>query len=64
MELDSQKSLGEIKRRVVELDSQESPGEINSREVGLFSPGWMDCLASELFLNCCFSDTDFVPYSC
>ena len=33
----------------MELDSQESPGEINSREVGLVSPSWMDCLASELF---------------
>ena len=37
MELDSQESPGEIKRREVELDSQESPGEIKRREVELDS---------------------------
>ena len=34
----------------------KSQGEIKSREV--------DCLAAELFLNSCFSDTAFVPLFC
>ena len=33
MELDSQDSPGEIKKREAELDSQDSPGEIKKREV-------------------------------
>ena len=33
------------------------PGEIKGREVELGSHSWMDCLAAELFLNSCFSDT-------
>ena len=53
-------SPGEIKRREEEFDSQESPGEIKSREMELGSHSWMDCLAAELFLNKCFSDTVFV----
>ena len=37
-----------------------SPGEITSREVELGSRSRTDCLAAELFLNSCFSDTVFV----
>ena len=32
---------------------------MKSREVELGSHSWMDCLAAELFLNSCFSDTVF-----
>ena len=40
----------------------QSPREMKSREVEveLGSHSWMDCLAAELFLNSCFSDTVFV----
>ena len=33
---------------------------MKSREVELGSHSWMDCLAAELFLNSCLSDTVFV----
>ena len=33
---------------------------MKSREVELVSFSWTDCLAAELFLNSCFSDTVFV----
>ena len=45
----------------------DSPGEIKSWEVELGCHSWMVCLAAELFLNSCFSDTVFVtfaPQSC
>ena len=47
-------------------DSQESPGELESREMELGSHCWTVCLAAELFLNSCFTDSlrDFVPCSC
>ena len=51
----------------VELDSPEDPGEIRSRKMELSFHSRMDCLAAELFLNSCFSDTvfvTFVPHSC
>ena len=38
----------------------QNTGEIKSREVELGSQSWMDCLAAELFLNSCFSDTVFL----
>ena len=38
----------------------QNPGEIKSREVELGSHSWVDCLAAELFLNSCFSDSVFV----
>ena len=38
----------------------ESPGEIKRWEVELDSRSWMVCLAAELFLNSCFSDTVLV----
>ena len=37
---------------------------MKSREVELGSHSWMDCLAAELFLNSCFSDTVFVTLFC
>ena len=40
--------------------SEESPGEIKSREVELGCHSWTVCLAAELVLNSCFSDTVFV----
>ena len=40
--------------------SFQSPGEIKRREVELGSLSWMDCLAAELFLSSCSSDTVFV----
>ena len=58
VELDSH-SPGEMKSREVELGCH-SPGEMKSREVELDSHSWTDCLAAELFLNSCFSDTVFV----
>ena len=44
----------------MELDSQESPGEIKRREVELDSHSRMDCLAADSFPNSCFSDTVYV----
>ena len=38
----------------------QNPGEIKCREVELGSQSWMYCLAAELFLNSCFSDTVFL----
>ena len=38
----------------------QNTGEIKSREVELGSKSRMDCLAAELFLNSCFSDTVFL----
>ena len=57
MELDSQENTGEIRRREVELDSPENLGGIRRREVELGSHSRMVCLAAELFLNSCFSDS-------
>ena len=39
---------------------RKSPGEIKTRAVELGSHSWAVCLAAELFLNSCFSDTVFV----
>ena len=38
----------------------QSPGEIKNREVEPGFHSWMGCLAAELFLNSCLSDTVFV----
>ena len=57
VELDSQESPGEIKKKV-ELDSQESLGEIKNREAEQDSHSRMDYLAADSFPNSCFSDTD------
>ena len=58
MELDSQeiaqkRSRGGIWRWTLKR-------EMKSREMELDSHSWMHCLAAELFLNSCFSDTVFV----
>ena len=60
--LDSQESSGEIRSREDALDSQKSPEEIKSREVELGCHSRLVCLAAELFLNSCFSDTVFVTF--
>ena len=39
---------------------RQSPGEIKRREVELGSRSRMECLAAQLFLSSCFSDTGFV----
>ena len=52
--------MGSSESIFIILNSTEmnsSPGEMESREVELGSRSWMDCLAAELFSNCCFSDT-------
>ena len=44
----------------MELDSQESPGEIKRREVELDSPRELDNPFLQLFLDSCFLDVVFV----
>ena len=65
---------GEIKSREVELDSQErsragrwswtlkrtQERSRTGRRSWALVVGWFNCLAAELFLNCCISDTVFV----
>ena len=63
MELSSQESSGEIKRREAELGSQESPGEIKSTEMELGSHRQLDNPSLQ-FLNSCFPDTVFMTLFC
>ena len=56
VKLGSQENPGQIKRREVKLGSQKSPGEIKRREVELGSHRQLDKPLLQLFLSSCSSD--------